>query len=49
MFFAEVNILTATKQFKSFDVVGNKYILNSNGDCVTNCTKFDEIRKLANQ
>jgi WG containing repeat len=48
-YFAEVNILPATKQFELLDASGNKFILNSNGDCVTNCTKFDEIRKLANQ
>jgi hypothetical protein len=48
-FFTEVNILPATKQFELLDNTGNKYVLNSNGDCVTNCTKFDEIRKLANQ
>ena len=48
-FFTEVNILPATKQFELLDALGNKFILNSNGDCVTNCTKFDEIRKLANQ
>lgn len=48
-YFAEVNILIATKQFELLDASGNKFILNSNGDCVTNCTKFDEIRKLANQ
>ena len=48
-FFAEVNILPATKQFELLDASGNKFILNSNGDCVTNCTKFDELRKLANQ
>ena len=48
-YFVEVNILPATKQFELLDASGNKFILNSNGDCVTNCTKFDEIRKLANQ
>ncbi len=48
-YFAEVNILPATKQFELLDASGNKFVLNSNGDCVTNCTKFDEIRKLANQ
>lgn len=48
-YFAEVNILPATKQFELLDSSGNKFVLNSNGDCVTNCTKFDEIRKLANQ
>lgn len=48
-FFSEVNILPATKQFELLDATGNKFVLNSNGDCVTNCTKFDEIRKLANQ
>ena len=48
-YFAEVNILPATKQFELLDSLGNKFVLNSNGDCVTNCTKFDEIRKLANQ
>ncbi|MEA5460515.1 WG repeat-containing protein [Arcicella sp. LKC2W] len=48
-FFSEVNILPATKQFELLDSSGNKFVLNSNGDCVTNCTKFDEIRKLANQ
>lgn len=48
-YFAEVNILPVTKQFELLDTSGNKFILNSNGDCVTNCTKFDEIRKLANQ
>jgi hypothetical protein len=48
-YFTEVNILPATKQFELLDTAGNKFILNSNGDCVTNCPKFDEIRKLANQ
>ncbi|MCU0468100.1 MAG: WG repeat-containing protein [Arcicella sp.] len=48
-YFSEVNILPATKQFELLDASGNKFVLNSNGDCVTNCTKFDEIRKLANQ
>jgi hypothetical protein len=48
-FFTEVNILPATKQFELLDATGNKFVLNSNGDCVTNCNKFDEIRKLANQ
>ena len=48
-FFSEVNILPATKQFELLDSSGNKFVLNSNGDCVTNCTKFDEIRKMANQ
>lgn len=48
-YFSEVNILPATKQFELLDTSGNKFVLNSNGDCVTNCTKFDEIRKLANQ
>ena len=48
-YFSEVNILLATKQFELLDTSGNKFVLNSNGDCVTNCTKFDEIRKLANQ
>ena len=46
-YFAEVNILPATNQFELLDASGNKFILNSNGDCVTNCTRFDEIRKLA--
>ena len=48
-YFSEVNILPATKQFELLDNTGNKFVLNSNGDCVTNCIKFDEIRKLANQ
>lgn len=48
-YFTEVNILPATKQFELLDATGNKFVLNSNGDCVTNCPKFDEIRKLANQ
>ncbi len=48
-YFSEVIILPATKQFELLDASGNKFVLNSNGDCVTNCTKFDEIRKLANQ
>ena len=48
-YFSEVNILPATKQFELLDASGNKFVLNSNGDCVTNCSKFDEIRKLANQ
>ena len=48
-YFSEVNILPATKQFELLDASGNKFVLNSNGDCVMNCTKFDEIRKLANQ
>jgi len=48
-FFSEVNILPATKQFELLDATGNKFVLNSNGDCVINCLKFDEIRKLANQ
>jgi hypothetical protein len=47
--FREVNILPATKQFELVDAASNKFILNSNGDCVTNCAKFDEIRKQANQ
>jgi hypothetical protein len=41
--------LPATKQFELIDSSGGKFILNSSGDCVTNCTKFDEIRKMANQ
>jgi hypothetical protein len=48
-YFTEINILPATKQFELIDNIGSKFILNSNGDCVTNCTRFDEIRKLANQ
>lgn len=48
-FFVEVNILPVTKQFELLDAMGSKFVLNSNGDCVTNCIKFDEIRKLANQ
>jgi hypothetical protein len=48
-YFSEINILPATKQFELIDTSGSKYILNSLGDCVTNCGKFDEIRKLANQ
>ena len=48
-YFVEVNILPATKQFELLDALGNKFLLKSNGDCITNCTKFDEIRKLANQ
>jgi WG containing repeat len=35
----------------NFELVDNsnvKYILNSNGDCQTNCAKFDDIRKKAN-
>ncbi len=47
--FNEINILPATKQFELIDSSGGKFILNSSGDCVTNCTKFDEIRKMANQ
>lgn len=48
-YFAEVNILPATKQLELVDSSGNKFVLNANGDCVTNCTKLDEIRKIANQ
>ncbi len=48
-YFTEVNILPATKQLELVDSSGNKFVLNANGDCVTNCTKLDEIRKIANQ
>jgi len=47
-YFSEINILPTTKQFELLDAFGNKFLLNSSGDCVTNCEKFDEIRKLAN-
>jgi WG containing repeat len=34
--------------FELVDASSTKYILNSNGDCQTNCAKFDDIRKKAN-
>jgi hypothetical protein len=34
--------------YEVVDSSGTKFLLNSNGDCQTNCAKFDEIRKKAN-
>ncbi len=48
-YFTEINILPSSKQFELVDANNNKFVLNQTGDCVTNCTQFDEIRKLANQ
>jgi hypothetical protein len=35
--------------YELLDDDGNKYIINAKGDCEKNCTKFEELRKKANQ
>lgn len=45
--FKEINPMPGGN-FELVDTGNTKYVLNSNGDCQTNCSKFDEIRKKAN-
>ncbi len=45
--FKEITAM-AGGNFELVDASSTKYILNSNGDCQTNCAKFDDIRKKAN-
>lgn len=45
--FKEINPV-AGGNFELVDATNVKFLLNSNGDCQTNCAKFDDIRKKAN-
>ena len=42
-------VLNDNKKYEITDIDGTTvYILNENGDCETNCLKFEELRKAAN-
>jgi WG containing repeat len=45
-FFKTVNILE--DKIEMFDDKQNKYVIDDKGDCLENCTKFEDIRRKAN-
>ncbi|MBP6386171.1 MAG: WG repeat-containing protein [Pseudarcicella sp.] len=47
--FKEIYIVPTSKQFELWDTTGQSYTLSPSGDCLTNCTKFDEIRLKSNK
>jgi WG containing repeat len=46
--FKEINFLSETRQYELVGEDGTKFVLNYTGDCESNCTKYEEVLKIAN-